>query len=52
MSPERDERLYLSDIVTSIDRVLEYTAEGREAFFSDRKTQDASSGTSRSSARP
>jgi len=27
--------------VTSIDRVLEYTTQGREAFFSDRKTQDA-----------
>lgn len=39
--PERDERLYLDDIVRAIDRVLEYTAEGREAFFADSRTQDA-----------
>jgi uncharacterized protein with HEPN domain len=39
--PERDERLYLDDIVQAIDRVLRYTAEGREAFFADSRTQDA-----------
>lgn len=39
--PERDERLYLDDIVRAIDRVLEYTAEGRDAFFADSRTQDA-----------
>lgn len=38
---ERDERLYLSDIVESIDRILDYTSAGREAFFSNRMTQDA-----------
>ena len=32
---ERDERLYLSDIVTAIDRILEYTAAGRQSFFDD-----------------
>jgi uncharacterized protein with HEPN domain len=39
--PERDERLYLDDIVRAIDRILEYTAEGRDAFFADSRTQDA-----------
>lgn len=38
---ERDERLYLSDIVTAIDRILEYTAAGRQRFFDDQLTQDA-----------
>lgn len=41
MSAERDERLYLEDIVTSIDRILDYTSQGRDFFFADRKTQDA-----------
>jgi uncharacterized protein with HEPN domain len=39
--PERDERLCLDDIVRAIDRILEYTAEGRDAFFADSRTQDA-----------
>ena len=39
--PERDERLYLDDIVRAIDRIHEYTAEGRDAFFADSRTQDA-----------
>jgi uncharacterized protein with HEPN domain len=39
--PERDERLYLDDIVRAIDRILSYTAEGRDAFFADSRTQDA-----------
>ena len=39
--PERDERLYLDDIVRAIDRILGYTAEGRDAFFADSRTQDA-----------
>ena len=38
---ERDERLYLDDILTAIDRILPYTAHGREAFFADPRTQDA-----------
>ena len=39
--PERDERLYLDDILRAIDRILSYTAEGRDAFFADSRTQDA-----------
>ena len=38
---ERDERLYLDDIVQATERVLSYTSEGREAFFADSRTQDA-----------
>jgi len=38
---ERDERLYLVEILGAIDRVLQYTAEGREAFLADPKSQDA-----------
>jgi uncharacterized protein with HEPN domain len=37
---ERDERLYLAEILAGIDRILTYTADGREAFFNDSKTQD------------
>lgn len=38
---QRDERLYLVEILGAIDRVLQYTAEGREAFLADPKSQDA-----------
>jgi uncharacterized protein with HEPN domain len=38
---QRDERLYLSEIVDAIDRALKYTSQGRTAFFADPKTQDA-----------
>jgi uncharacterized protein with HEPN domain len=41
MPKERDERLYLTDMLSSIDRALDYTREGREAFLADAKTQDA-----------
>jgi len=41
MAAERDERLYLSDIVTAIDRILEYTTAGRQTFLDDQLTQDA-----------
>ncbi len=37
----RDERVYLLHVLDAIDAILEYTADGREAFFADRKTQDA-----------
>lgn len=37
----RDERLYLSEILEAIDRVLRYTADGRDAFQADLRTQDA-----------
>jgi len=38
---ERSERLYLSDIREAIERILEYTSGGREAFMADARTQDA-----------
>jgi hypothetical protein len=38
---QRDERLYLAEMLEAIDRALMYTAAGREAFFEDPKTQDA-----------
>jgi len=41
MAPERNERVYLSDILTAIDRVVDYTREGRDAFLADPRTQDA-----------
>ena len=37
----RDERVYLLHVLDAIDAILEYTADGRDAFFADRKTQDA-----------
>ena len=41
MAKERDERLYFVDIRDAIDRILTYTAGGREAFFADPMIQDA-----------
>jgi uncharacterized protein with HEPN domain len=38
---QREERLYLADILSAIDRALAYTTEGREVFFQDPRTQDA-----------
>jgi uncharacterized protein with HEPN domain len=38
---ERDEALYLTDIVEAIDQILGYTSAGRDAFFSNRMIQDA-----------
>ena len=37
----KDQRVYLLHAVDAIDAILEYTADGREGFFADRKTQDA-----------
>ncbi|MBW2059970.1 MAG: DUF86 domain-containing protein [Deltaproteobacteria bacterium] len=37
----KDERLYLLHILESINRIEQYTAEGKETFFQDVKTQDA-----------
>lgn len=37
----KDDRLYLLHIRESLERIEEYVAEGREAFFADRRTQDA-----------
>jgi len=35
------DRLYLIHIRESVQKILAYTAEGRQAFLSDPKTQDA-----------
>lgn len=37
----RDDRVYLLHILDCLVRVFEYTAQGRDAFFADPKTQDA-----------
>ncbi len=37
----KDDRMYLLHILDAIRRILAYTAEGEEAFFSDTRTQDA-----------
>lgn len=38
---KKDPRVYLAQILERIDRILEYTQEGKEAFFADVRTQDA-----------
>lgn len=37
----KDDKLYIIHIQESIELIFQYTAEGRETFFHDRKTQDA-----------
>lgn len=37
----RDARVYLLHIRDAIQKVFDYTAAGRQAFFDDSKTQDA-----------
>ncbi len=37
----KDERVYLLHAIEAIDSIQSYTRDGREAFFADRKTQDA-----------
>ena len=37
----KDERLYLIHIVECATRIQHYTSEGKDAFMSDGKTQDA-----------
>jgi uncharacterized protein with HEPN domain len=37
----KDERLYLIHIVECVTRIQQYTSEGKDAFMSDTKTQDA-----------
>jgi len=37
----KDDRLYQTHILESIERVEEYTCQGLEQFLSDKKTQDA-----------
>jgi uncharacterized protein with HEPN domain len=36
-----DDRVYLLHARDAIDAILDYTADGRDGFFADRKTQDA-----------
>ncbi len=37
----KDDRLYLIHVRECIAKILEFTVDGKEAFFADRKTQDA-----------
>ena len=37
----KDEKLYLINIMECIERIESYTKDGREAFMTDGKTQDA-----------
>jgi len=37
----KDERVYLLHALEAIDAIVSYTTDGRDAFFADRKTQDA-----------
>jgi uncharacterized protein with HEPN domain len=41
MPGRRDERLYLSVMLQAIDRALDYTRIGRDAFMQDARSQDA-----------
>ncbi len=38
---KKDPRVYLAQIMERIDRISEYTADGKNAFFADQRTQDA-----------
>jgi uncharacterized protein with HEPN domain len=38
---KKDLRVYLAHILERIDRIREYTTDGKEAFFADGRTQDA-----------
>jgi uncharacterized protein with HEPN domain len=37
----KDERVYLLHALEAIGAIASYTTDGRDAFFADRKTQDA-----------
>lgn len=37
----KDDRLYLVHMMECIERIEDYTAEGRESYLADQKTQDA-----------
>jgi uncharacterized protein with HEPN domain len=37
----KDDRLYLIHIIERIERIEQYTSEGRDTFLADTKTQDA-----------
>lgn len=38
---KKDPRIYLAQILERINRIKEYTVDGREVFFADARTQDA-----------
>lgn len=38
---KKDLRVYLAQILERIERIQEYTVSGKQAFFADRRTQDA-----------
>ena len=37
----KDRQVFLQHLADCLQRICEYTAEGREQFIRDRKTQDA-----------
>ena len=37
----KDDLVYIQHIRDAIDRILQYTEEGKQSFFADAKTQDA-----------
>ena len=37
----KDDATYLGHIVDAIDKIMAYTADGRDAFMADTRTQDA-----------
>jgi uncharacterized protein with HEPN domain len=37
----KDDRLYLAHILEAIEKIQRYTADGRDAFAADTRTQDA-----------
>lgn len=37
----KDQRVYILHAIDAVEAILRYTADGRDGFFSDRKTQDA-----------
>jgi uncharacterized protein with HEPN domain len=37
----KNDRIYLTHISESIENIMEYTADGKDAFFADKRTRDA-----------
>jgi uncharacterized protein with HEPN domain len=37
----KDQRVYILRAIDAVEAILRYTVDGRDGFFSDRKTQDA-----------
>ena len=38
---KKDPRVYLAQIIERIERILQYTSDGKKAFFADTLIQDA-----------